>query len=370
LARDGSGTYTRVEGPYVNGVVADADEMNNELDDIADAITDSINISGTKAMAANWSMGGFRLTDLAAPSSANDAARKAYVDSAITAASQPLDATLTALAALSWSSGNALVQFTAADTVSLTLTPSVKSVTATETTLSSNPLIGKNTADSATVRALRLEGDRATPAANDAVIASFYLSDSAGNQDEMVRLAATATAVTSGAEAARLDIYTISAGSLAARAFVSAAAVGPISNDGIALGTATLSFSDLFLASGAVINFNNGNFTLTHSSGLLSASGAIQARVPLSSETSGTLTTASQNKKVICSGNITIPNSVFTADDFVLFDPGTSNRTFTRSSTNMYVNGTDSASATLGANQIGACHFRSATAAVLSGAFS
>ncbi len=113
MARDGSGTYTRVEGPYVNGVVADADEMNNELDDISDAITDSINSSGTKAMGANWSMGGFRLTDLAAPSSANDAARKAYVDSAITAAAQPLDATLTALAALSWSSGNPLVQFMA-----------------------------------------------------------------------------------------------------------------------------------------------------------------------------------------------------------------------------------------------------------------
>jgi len=43
---------------------------------------------------------------------------------------QEKDATLTALAALSWSSGSPLVQFTAADTVSLTLTPSVTSVTA------------------------------------------------------------------------------------------------------------------------------------------------------------------------------------------------------------------------------------------------
>ena len=43
----------------------------------------------------------------------------------------------------------------------------------------------------------------------------------------------------------------------------------PNSNDGYALGLASNSFSDLFLASGAVINFNNGNVTLTHSSGSL-----------------------------------------------------------------------------------------------------
>lgn len=52
------------------------------------------------------------------------------------------------------------------------------------------------------------------------------------------------------------------------------AAVGPASNDGAALGAAAVSWSDLFLASGAVVNFNNGNYTLTHSSGLLTASGA------------------------------------------------------------------------------------------------
>lgn len=119
MSRDGSGNYTRVEGPYVNGNVADANEVNNELDDISDALTDSINIAGTKAFAANQSMGGFRLTDLPTPSSANDAARKAYVDSAITAAAQPLDATLTALAALSYTSGTLNIQMTAADTFAL-----------------------------------------------------------------------------------------------------------------------------------------------------------------------------------------------------------------------------------------------------------
>lgn len=48
--------------------------------------------------------------------------------------------------------------------------------------------------------------------------------------------------------------------------------ITPASNDNSALGTATVSWADLFLASGAVINFNNGNATITHSSGLLTFS--------------------------------------------------------------------------------------------------
>lgn len=45
--------------------------------------------------------------------------------------------------------------------------------------------------------------------------------------------------------------------------------VRPSANDGTALGTGSNSWSDLFLADGAVINFNNGNVVLTHSSGIL-----------------------------------------------------------------------------------------------------
>jgi len=44
-------------------------------------------------------------------------------------------------------------------------------------------------------------------------------------------------------------------------------ALTPGTSDGIALGTTSLMWSDLFLASGGVMNFNNGNVTITHTNG-------------------------------------------------------------------------------------------------------
>ncbi len=56
---------------------------------------------------------------------------------------------------------------------------------------------------------------------------------------------------------------------------LTASALSPITSNGNALGTTLLQWADLFVASGAVINFNAGNYTLTHSAGLLTASGTI-----------------------------------------------------------------------------------------------
>lgn len=50
-------------------------------------------------------------------------------------------------------------------------------------------------------------------------------------------------------------------------------AANPVSNDGATLGTTALQWSDVFLASGGVINFNNGNVTLTHSANTLTVAG-------------------------------------------------------------------------------------------------
>jgi len=48
----------------------------------------------------------------------------------------------------------------------------------------------------------------------------------------------------------------------------------PNSSDGAALGSASLMWSDLFLASGGVINWNNGDVTATHSANTLAFAGA------------------------------------------------------------------------------------------------
>lgn len=51
-------------------------------------------------------------------------------------------------------------------------------------------------------------------------------------------------------------------------------ALTQLSNDGGALGTSSLGWSDLFLASGGVINWNNGDVTITHSTDALAFAGA------------------------------------------------------------------------------------------------
>lgn len=245
---------------------------------------------------------------------------------------QPLDATLTALAALSWSSGNALVQFTAADTVSLTLTPSVTSVAVAA---------GSNTAPG-----------------------FWFASDT---QTGFYRLSAN----TWGWSAAGTLAWLISGLQISAQnngVFLpgngSAGAPGFAFKNDTDCGLYLIGANNVGMAVG-------GSKVVDYASTLVAFSTAVQARVPLSSETSGTLTVASANKKVACSGGITLDDGVFTTDDFIVFDPGTSNRTFTRAAgLTMYVNGTDSASATLAANQMGAAHWRSSTVVVLTGAFS
>lgn len=91
-------------------------------------------------------------------------------------------------------------------------------------------------------------------------------------------------------------------------------------------------------------------------------------RPKLSAETSGTPTSASANKVLQLTGGLTAPDAVFTALDTMVLDPGTSNRTITRGSgVTMYVNGTDSATATVLANTLASLHYRSASVCILSG---
>lgn len=59
----------------------------------------------------------------------------------------------------------------------------------------------------------------------------------------------------------------------AAEMQLTASALSPAVSDGLALGTTTLMWSDVFMASGAVLNFNNGDMTITHGSNVLTIAG-------------------------------------------------------------------------------------------------
>lgn len=120
----------------------------------------------------------------------------------------------------------------------------------------------------------------------------------------------------------------------------------PGSNDGNALGSSTFSWADLFLASGAVVNFNNGDYTLTHSTGILTASGDIRISSPGTNSASvvtvggsQTLTNKTLTSPVISTivntGTLTLP----TATSTILSSTGNVNLTggFTATS---YSNGT------------------------------
>ena len=76
------------------------------------------------------------------------------------------------------------------------------------------------------------------------------------------------------------NTLTISGGDLVAPNVTVTTALLPDVSDGAAVGSPSLPFSDLFLAEGAVINFDNGDITVTQSGNDLTiAGGSLTARV-------------------------------------------------------------------------------------------
>lgn len=207
-------------------------------------------------------------------------------------AAQPLDATLTAVAALSWSTGKPLVQFTAADTVSLTLAPDVTSIT-----------VGLGSVSAPSVS---FSGDSNT---------GIY-SPSA---DALSLVCGGVTQIAIGNSYATF--------------------IAPIFAPAGTVGYPAIAFADDTDNGAYYIGTNNWGLAVGGSKIVdlattgIEITGTARARLPLSSETSGTLTAASSNKKVNASGNITIDGNVHAADDQIKVYAGASARTITQGTT-------------------------------------
>lgn len=150
--------------------------------------------------------------------------------------------------------------------------------TPTSITLSgtASTINAKNTSDSASVQVAIFEGDRATMADNDEAYVSLRLSNDAGTQKEFARLAWTALDVNAGTgEDGSIDISIMSAGTLTGAMSIEAGSIYPLTTDAMSLGTSSENWSDLFLDLGAVINFDGGDVTITHSANALDIDGGV-----------------------------------------------------------------------------------------------
>lgn len=169
--------------------------------------------------------------------------------------SQPIDADLTAIAALGYTSGTYIITKTAADTWALnsitaaglailddaaasdqrtTLGLGTAATQNTSTSGANVPLMNGantwsalqtfsvagaagsfiNTTDAAANQTLTIESDRATPANGDSVYVDFKLSDSAGNQDTFGRIRVYGPDVTTTAEDGNMRFFTSVAGTI------------------------------------------------------------------------------------------------------------------------------------------------------------
>lgn len=195
-------------------------------------------------------------------------------------------------------SGDATIQPTA-----IAGTATVQTLPATTGTLVNRVTTGNGVSASNTDGALSFTLGAITPSTvngNTFTTGTYTLTGTAGktlNFTNSITLsgtdATTMTFPTTSATLARTDAANTFIGASTASAWVLTSptittGIVPTSNDGAALGSTANQFSDLFVASGAVINFANGNVTITHTSGVLTMGTSMDLKLT----TAGTTTTS------------------------------------------------------------------------------
>lgn len=162
---------------------------------------------------------------------------------------------------------------------------------------------------------LNLYRNSATPAAADlGGVINFQFEDSAGNTDTLASVTARADNVTSTTEAGSLIFSVATAGALANELILNSTALVPATSDGLALGSTTLQFSDIFIAEGGVINWDNGDATLTQTNNTLAFGGidtiTFPASLALSWDSADVVLTHSSNMLTVTGGDFTAPNLI------------------------------------------------------------
>lgn len=139
---------------------------------------------------------------------------------------------------------------------------------------SSGVLTLSNLATGATGPILEIYQDSASPAISDVVgTLNYYGKDSGNAKQKYGGIHVVTTDVTAASEDAEIVFSLVGAGTVANRLELATFALKPTTSDGISLGVSTQQFSDLFLAEGGVINWDNGDVTLTQSGNSLTLAG-------------------------------------------------------------------------------------------------
>jgi hypothetical protein len=116
-------------------------------------------------------------------------------------------------------------------------------------------------------------------------------------------------------------------------------------------------------------SFLGDALTVNRATGAIVATQSFAGRTTASTETTGTLTVASANRTIQATGDITVPNAVFSAGDIILIYAGASSRTITEgASVTMRLGGTaTTGSRTLAARGVAVLFFVSSSEVVVSG---
>lgn len=132
---------------------------------------------------------------------------------------------------------------------------------------------------------------------------AFNIEDTAAVSNQIALIAASRA----GADnTGNLDFYTANAGTVTSKLKVSSTGVvSPATSDASSLGSTSLQWSDLFLAEGGVINFDNGDVTLTQTGNTLNLAGG---NLVLTDQTASQVAILDASKHLIGADTATYPS--------------------------------------------------------------